>query len=128
MHKVIIPYHHPDPPNEREIEVAWLLARHFNCTVEFLIPIDDYMRKTPDIKMMGVYWEIKCPVGKSRTTISNQFKRATKQAKHIVFDARNLRFSEADVEQSVHNQMLLRPSVRRILLINKKGKILEITR
>jgi hypothetical protein len=61
--QVIIPAGHPNPPEQHEIEAAWILARHFRTTVEFLIPIDDYKRKTPDIIMLGIEFEIKSPIG-----------------------------------------------------------------
>ena len=116
------------PPERCEIEVAWLLARHFKCEVEFLIPVDDYLRKTPDIKMLGIFWEIKCPIGSSKTTVGNQFKRATKQARNIIFDARRLRISDTEIERKVRTELLCRKSIRRLLLINKSEKVIEIKR
>jgi hypothetical protein len=33
--------------------------------------VDDYKRKTPDIVMQGIEWEMKSPSGKSKNTIGN---------------------------------------------------------
>jgi hypothetical protein len=52
--QVIIPAAHINSPEPHEIEAAWILARHYGCTVEFLIPVDDYKRKTPDMVMQGL--------------------------------------------------------------------------
>ena len=60
--KVIKPAAHPNPPSQIEEDIARLLALHYRTTVEFIIPIDDYKRKSADIIMNGVAWEIKCPI------------------------------------------------------------------
>jgi hypothetical protein len=55
--QVVIPTGHPNPPEQHEVEVAWILARHFGAKIEFLLPVDDYMRKTQDIILNGIEWE-----------------------------------------------------------------------
>ena len=40
--QVIFPVNHPDPPQQHEIDVAYILARHYRTAVEFLIPVYDY--------------------------------------------------------------------------------------
>ena len=50
---VIIPINLDNPPEEIEIKIAWVVARYYNQTIEFLRPVDDYKRKTPDIVMNG---------------------------------------------------------------------------
>ena len=45
--RVYIPKDHPNPPPEvREVEVAQILAEHYQTIVEFLLPIDGYKVKT----------------------------------------------------------------------------------
>jgi len=126
--QVIIPASHPNPPEPHEIEAAWVLARHFQCTVEFMIPIDDYMRKTADIIMHGVEWEIKSPIGESKSTIGNQFKTASKQSKHIVIDTRRTTLEYDRIEKSVHHEMKKRVTIKRVILINKSAIVVEISR
>ena len=75
--QVIIPASHPNPPEPHEVSAAIVLARHYQTTVEFLMPIDDYRRKTADIAMLGLEWEIKSPTGSSKYTIQKQFRRAS---------------------------------------------------
>ena len=75
---VIIPTDHPNPPEQHEVDAAYVLARHYQTIVEFLVPVDDYKRKSADILMQNVVWEIKSPNGSSKSTIRNQFRRASK--------------------------------------------------
>jgi hypothetical protein len=99
--QVIIPTGHPNPPELHEIDAAFVLSRHYKCSVEFLIPTDDYKRKTADIVMLGMVWEIKCPLGASKSTIRNQFRRASKQSKNIIIDTRLTKLEIKSIKKSV---------------------------
>jgi hypothetical protein len=46
--KVIIPNSIKPLPETHEIEVAWILAKHFKCIVEFLQPRLGYKRSIPN--------------------------------------------------------------------------------
>ena len=128
MSEVIIPYHHPNPPEPHEIEVARLLAEHYNCTVEFLIPINDYKRKTPDIRMFGRFWEIKSPVGNSRRrTVQRQFDYATKQRTHsLILDCRRTKLDDDFVIKDALRELKLRTRIKEVIIIAKTGKIIEL--
>jgi len=123
--KVIIPVGHPNPPAPHEEDVAKILAHHYETTVEFIMPIDDYKRKTADIMMNGVAWEIKSPKGNSKSTIGTQFSRASKQANNIVLDTRHTKLKYERIETSVKLEMKKRHTIRKVILINKTKKIVE---
>jgi len=124
--QVIIPASHPNPPEPHEVNAAYVLARHYQSTIEFLIPVDDYKRKSADISMFGVEWEIKCPTGKSKYTIQEQFRRASKQAKNIIIDTRRTKLKYNIIEKSVFFELRKRPSIKKVVLINKFEKVVEI--
>jgi hypothetical protein len=124
--QVIIPAGHPNPPEPHEVTIAWILARHYDCTVEFLIPIDDYKRKTPDIVMQGLEWEIKSPTGKSKNTIECQMKRAAKQSGYMVFDGRRTPISDTDIENGLLSELKKRTSIKKLIFITKPSVVVEI--
>jgi len=124
--QVIIPADHPNPPEPHEVDVAFILARHYQDTVEFLIPIDDYKRKSADIIMLGVEWEIKCPHGTSKSTIGNQFRFASKQSKNIIVDTRLTRLDYMSIENSVLYEIKKRPTIKKVILIDKHKNVIEI--
>ena len=99
--QVIIPVNHPSPPEQHEIDAAWILARHFQCAVEFLTPVDDYKRKTADIVMLGIQWEMKSPIGASKSTIGNQFSIAKKQSRNIIIDTRRTAIEYEKIEKVI---------------------------
>ena len=124
--KVIIPGGLPHSPEQHELAAAYALARHYRTTVEFIIPVDDYLRKSADIVMLGVEWEIKCPTGKSKSTIRNQFWRASNQSKNIVIDTRRTKLKYKSIETDVLFQIKERPYIKKVILISKTEKIIEI--
>jgi hypothetical protein len=126
--QVIIPGGHPNPPESHEVDVAYILARHYRTTVQFLIPVDDYKRKSADIVMLGVEWEIKCPRGDSRSTISNQLRWASKQSSSIIIDTRHTKLPYDGIEKKVQLEMNRKSTIKRVILINKFGKVIEITK
>ena len=124
--QVIIPLGHPNPPEPHEVDVAMILARHYQTAVEFLIPVDDYKRKSPDIVMLGVQWEIKSPKGTSKVTIKNQFQRASKQARNIVIDTRRTKLKYESIEKSVLFEMEKRPYIKRVILIDNRKNVIAV--
>jgi predicted phage-related endonuclease len=123
--QVIIPVGHPNPPESHEVDVAMVLARHYQTTVEFLLPVDDYKRKSADVTMLGVEWEIKSPIGKSKYTIQEQFRRASKQAKNIIIDTRRTKLKYKDIEKSLFFELRKRPYISKVVLMDKSEKVIE---
>ena len=124
--QVIIPTDHPNPPEPHEVDAAYILARHYQTTVEFLVPVDDYKRKSADIVMLGVSWEIKSPTGDSKSTIRNQFRRASRQSKSIIIDMRRTKLEYKSIEKEVLFQIKERPYIKKVILIDKSENVLEI--
>jgi len=124
--QVMIPGNHPNPPLPHEMDTALALACHYQTTVEFLIPVDDYMRKTADIVLLGVEWELKCPMGASKSTIENQFRRSSKQSRNIVIDTRRTKLDYQTIEKRVRFELKKHPSLRKAILIDKFEKVIEI--
>jgi hypothetical protein len=114
------------PPEEHEVSAAWILARHYNCSVEFLKPLDGYKRKTPDFVMMAVEWEMKSPIGRSKTTISNNLITAKLQSPNIVFDTRRTKIPDNKIERELSRFLTQRKSIYRIIMITKDKKVVEI--
>ena len=124
--QVIIPGNHPNPPLPHEVNTALVLSRHYQTTVEFLIPIDDYKRKTADVAFLGVEWELKCPMGASKSTIENQFRRASKQSHQLIIDTRRTKLEYQTIVSKVLFELKKHPSVKRVILIDKFEKVIEI--
>ena len=116
---------HP-PPERHEIEVAWILARQYGCVVEFLRPIDGYKTKTADIVMNGVMWEMKSPIGSSKSnTLKSQFKKAARQSRFMIVDGRRTKLEDAFVIKQIQAKISSTTRLKKIIFISKQGKVLE---
>ncbi|MDR0518634.1 MAG: hypothetical protein LBG82_01055 [Clostridiales Family XIII bacterium] len=124
--QVIIPAGHPNPPEAHEVEAAQILAAHYGCAIEFLLPVDDYMRNTPDLTIQGIEWELKSPVGKSKNTIRRQLWRGAKQSKNIIIDARRTPLKDDRIENVLRFEMEKRTSIKRLIFISKTSQVLEL--
>ena len=112
-------------PEQHEKEIAWILVRHFRCTVEFLQPNGGYKVKTPDIVMNGLMWEIKSPKGSSRkNTIESQFK-GLKQSRNLIIDCRRTKLAELLVLSQIEKESL-RHRVGKVIVIGKSGNVLDL--
>jgi len=109
-----------------EVDVALVLARHYQTAVEFIVPIDDYKRKSADIVMLGAQWEIKCPRGNGKSTISNQLRNASKQSASIILDSRLTTMKYDEFEKRVRFSIQNKSAIKRVILVNKFGKVIEI--
>jgi hypothetical protein len=124
---VIIPNNSDILPEPHEVTVAWILARHYNCLVEFLKPINSYKIKTPDFVMNGVLWEIKSPKGNSKKhTIKDQFKNAKGKMHHLVMDGHRTALDDSFIENKIRFELQTHRSVKKLIFIKKNDEVIEI--
>jgi contact-dependent growth inhibition (CDI) system CdiA-like toxin len=110
------------PPEKHELETAGFFA-NMGKDVEFLPPSRTKGSKTPDIKMDGVLWEIKSPVGKSKNTIFNALRRGVKQSANVIIDLRLAKVSDERAVKDLELSISRVKSVKRVMLITKAAKI-----
>ena len=103
--------------------VVFLTEQGFD--VELLPPVQRKDARTPDIRMNGVEWEIKCPVGKSANTIKRAFKTALRQSKHIIFDLRGSKITDKVNIAKLEKEFNDIKSARLLLVITKKRELLD---
>ena len=115
------------PPEKHELETARYFAERGH-DVEFIPPNYSPKMHTPDVIMDGVAWEIKCPTGKSKRTIENNFRAAVAQSHNIVFDLRRIQVSESQCLSQLESKFQSRTYVRRLLIIKKDGELVEMKR
>lgn len=82
------------PPEKHELDTAKFFSA-LGKDVVFLKPSSIPNTHTPDILMDGVEWEMKCPQGNGKRTIEENFRKAVKQSKYIIFDLRLIKIPEA---------------------------------
>lgn len=110
-------------PEPQEISAVILLMKHFRSDISF---ISKRSSKTPDIIIGNIRWEIKSPTGKGKRNIQHQFQESLKQSVNIVFDARRSKIRIEKIRTEVTKQAKNDSRIKRLLLIEKTGKIVVI--
>jgi hypothetical protein len=115
-----IPYLQP-----HEIRTAKYFVK-LGIEVKAVIPSRIQGIKNPDIKMRGLYWEIKAPIEYGKYTIQNCCEKAWKQSKNIIFDFHRLEIKNKNVEKNViieiGHQFSFIKEKKIILIITKFGR------
>lgn len=122
---VIIPVDLKPSPARYELSAAQLLAHYFKVDVEF-IQRSNY--KTPDFLIAGTSWELKSPTGEGKNNIERQLQAGLKQAPNIILDARRSKIHISKIRSELNRQFRLTKSMKRLVLIEKNGKVIELTR
>lgn len=115
-----------------------VLRDHENATVvfltqqgydiELLAPVQRKGARTPDIRMLGLDWEIKCPTGKSANTIKRSFKTALGQSKNIIFDLHNSKLLDSVSIARLEKEFNEIKSAEKLIIITKSHKLLDYTK
>jgi hypothetical protein len=76
--------------------------------------------------MNALEWELKSPIGHSKTTISNNLANAKLQSPNVVFDSRRTKLPDEKIISELVKQLKKRKSLYRIIVITKDENIVEI--
>ena len=104
--------------------VVFLASKGFN--IELISPVLE--KKTPDIKMGRLFWEIKRPTANSKYTIQHAFKSALKQSPNIIFDLRSSKLHQRQAFNRLKHEFELSKGVKRLKVILKSNRIVDFTK
>lgn len=120
---IIIPSNLLSVPGKREVSAAWLLTKFFQKDVEL---VNRSVHKTADFLIDQKYWELKSIEGNGKRTIQHALHRAAKQSDNVIIDARFAKMNIRQIRSQASHHFRYIPKLKRLLLIEKDGKILEI--
>lgn len=112
-----------------------VLKTHENATAVFLteqgfdvnlIPTSNIEGvHTPDIKMDGLKWEMKAPIGEGNQLMENTIQRALKQSPNIIIDLRHTKRHQTKCLRELEKQFVSKKCLKRLKIITKSGKTLD---
>ena len=113
-------------PLAKELQVGeWLGERGYK--VVFRKTHGSEGRRTSDLMVDGVPWEIKQPIGSGKCNISNQFNEAKTQCDRLILDISKSPFDVGRIEREAHWQLSKHETFAEIILI-KEGFFRKIAR
>ena len=98
----------------------------FGFNLELIRPSSIKKIHNPDVLIMGGIWEIKTPTSHNENTIKIRFRKASKQAKRIIFDLRSVKKKADKVEKQIIDLFQGSGNVHHIMIIEKSGRLLEL--
>ena len=112
-----------------------VLKTHENATVVFLtehgfdvdlIPTRNVEGvHTPDIKINGLKWEMKAPIGEGKQLMENTVHKALKQSLNIIIDLRRTKRHQTKCIRELMREFRESKKIRRLKIITKNGKTLD---
>lgn len=115
-----------------------VLLTHENATVVFLTeqgfdiellrPIQRRGARTPDIRMLGVEWEMKSPKSNGKYTIEHSFRSALKQSPNIIFDIRGSKIPQQKFITEIERRFNDFKKVKRVMIITKRRELLDFNK
>jgi hypothetical protein len=112
------------PPEKAEFETAKYFSE-LGKDIDFIRPNATPYQHSPDIKMEGVEWEIKCPEGNSKRTIENNLRKALKQSHNVIFDLRHIKYPEEKCIAKLEKEFRINSQLKRLYVIKKNGELLS---
>ena len=108
-----------------EIKCGFWLTKYFHSDIEF---IPTASSNTPDIRVVRLhqYWEIKNITGNGKNTIHHAMSGANRQSNNLIITLIRSRMTPKVAIGRIKHEISKTTPFKRIILITKSGKILEI--
>ena len=111
---------------QHELVAVQALARE-GYDVEFIATRSGNHRKSPDIKMGGIYWEIKSPRADKLSAIERNIKRALKQSPNIIIDSQRMKkIHDTTIEKYLIQKFHQQKAIQKMIFINRKHTVIVI--
>lgn len=124
-YNVIVPRSYLPKPSATEMSAADILVDFFQADVKF---VKRGNGKTPDYLIKGTYWELKSPTGSGKHNIQHKIQDAAEQSGNIIIDGRKSKLHPSKLKNEVQHQFNIIKKAKRLILITKSGKTVEIFR
>ncbi|WP_165043810.1 MULTISPECIES: hypothetical protein [unclassified Adlercreutzia] len=122
--KIIIPSDTNVWPHE--METAHALARS-GLTVKFIRCSKERHVTSADVIIDGDEWEMKAPESCKLKMVERNLRRALKQSPNVIFDSRRMKgIPDTAIERELRKWALELKSLRRLILVNRHGKVIAI--
>lgn len=124
-YSVIIPHSYKPRPSAEEVSAADILVDFFQANVKF---VKRGTGKTPDFLIKGTYWELKSPTGSGKHNIQHKLQDAAAQSSNVILDGRRSKLHPVKLKNEVQHQFEIIKQIKRLIFINKAGKVVELFR
>ena len=95
--------------------------------VEFTPTSELHTRKSPDVVIDGIHWEMKSPTSSNMGQIERNIKRASKQSRYIIIDSQRIKnLPDKKIEDYLRKCVRNRKLVKKLWFINQNREIIDV--
>ena len=115
-----------------------ILERHEMMTVNFLLRLGLNIElipksnkagvRTPDLRMLGMEWEMKSPKGCGKYLLQNVIHRAARQSGNVIVDLRRVKIHPIKCLNELEKQFNYSKSCKRMKVITKLGEVVDFNK
>ncbi len=105
-----------------------LVFTQLGIDVEFIAISSTPHTKSPDLLMSGKIWEMKSPIGHSKSTLEHCFKKAAKQSENIIIDLRRLKIRNDLAISQLKYLFSKSRRVKSLKAITKRAEVLDFNK
>ena len=108
-----------------ELSAFALLLEHFDTDIVCINPGD---KRTPDLRVGKIEWELKSPRGSGPDTIEKILKKAARQFANVILDLSRIKMNnDQAISRTRHYLKNNRHYIDRLLIITKERRIIDLT-
>lgn len=84
--------------------------------------------KSPDVKIEGLFWEMKSPEGCGKYLIQNTMHRAARQSENVIMDLRRIKLHQNRCLAEIEKQFKDLKRLKRVKIITKTKKVIDFAK
>ncbi|MBR3177508.1 hypothetical protein IKF27_01725 [Candidatus Saccharibacteria bacterium] len=116
---------HGVPLQSHELKTVLYLTE-FGLDIELIRPSNIPHSNNPGLEMLGTIWEIKSPSNYNESTIKKRFRKSKNQSGgKSIFDLRNIQNNSNKAKKFILELFSSTREMRRIILIEKGGRVFD---
>lgn len=105
-----------------------LFLTELGMDVELVPKSNKFGEHTPDMRILGLFWEMKAPKGEGKYLMANTIQRAVRQSANIIIDLRGTKRHQSKCLAEIEKEFLKSRSVRRIRVITKGKRLVDFNK
>lgn len=85
-------------------------------------------KRSPDIRMLGLFWEMKAPKGEGKSLMKNTLQKAARQAENVIVDLRRTKRYQTKCLVELEKEFKISARIRWLKIITKSGEMLDLAK
>lgn len=113
---------------KHEMTTINFLLLCLGADIELMVPSSRTGSRTPDFRMLGVFWEMKSPCGRGKYLMRDTVARALEQSGNIVIDLRRAKLYMVKCLNDLEGFFAKDKRIKRMMVIINNSELVDLKR